>query len=71
MVTSIFTNLLLFQGGQLVQELLIKKYAANSSSHLITCNNYTIKMYFLTRDTSVATNHTKVVLFELSSSGIW
>lgn len=71
MVTSIFTNLLLFQGGQLVQEPLIKKYAANSSFHLITCNNYTIKVYFLTRDTSVATNRTKVVRFELSSSGIW
>ena len=71
MVTSIFTNLLLFQGGQLVQELLVKKYAANLSSHLITCNNYTIKVYFITRDISVATNRTKVVLFELSSSGIW
>ena len=58
-----------YQGWQVVQELFIKRDLANSSFHLITyC---TITVHFLSRYASVATNQTKVVLFELSLSGIW
>ena len=58
-----------YQGWQVVQEPFIKRDVANSSFHLITyC---TITVHFLSRYASVATNQTKVVLFELSLSGIW
>ena len=61
--------MLFYQGWQVVQEPFIKRDVANSSFHLITyC---TITVHFLSRYGSVATNQTKVVLFELSLSGIW
>ena len=41
-----------------------------SSFHLVTYNNCTLKVYILSRYTSVATKLTKVVLFEVGLSDI-
>ena len=73
MVTSSSTSffILFCQGGQVLQEPFIKGNVGNSSFHLVTHNNCTIKVYILSRYTSVATNSTKVVLFEVALSDIW
>ena len=47
------------------------KNVANSSFHLVTYNNCTLKVCILSRYTSVATNLTKVVLLEVALSSVW
>ena len=42
-----------------------------SSFHLGTYNNCTLKVYILSRHTSVATNLTKVVLFKKGLTDVW
>ena len=48
-----------------------KKNVANSSFHLVTYNDCTLKVCILSRYTSVATNLTKVVLLVVSLSSVW
>ena len=73
MVTSSSTNffVLCCQCGQVLQGSLIKGIVGNSSFDLRTHNNCTTKVYILPRYRSVATNFTKVVLFEVALSDIW
>ena len=52
---------------QVVQDGLLKN-VANSSFHLVTYNNWTIKVCILSRYISVVTNLTKVVLFAVGLS---
>ena len=54
---------------QVVQGALIKQNVAKSSFHLVTYNNGTMKVCFLFGYASIATNLTKVVLFEVGLSG--
>ena len=49
----------------------MKQDADNSSFDLVTYNNSIITVYFFPIYTSVATNLTMVVFFEVGLSGIW
>ena len=71
-MTSSSTNffVLISQCGQVLQGSLIKRIVGNSSFDLRTHNNCTTKVYILPRYRSVATNFTKVILFEVVLSDI-
>ena len=73
MVTSSSTNffVLLYQCGQVLQGSFIKGIVGNSIFDLRIHNNCTTKVYILPRYRCVATNFTKVVLFEVALSDIW
>ena len=64
--------ILLCHGAQVVQEPFIKQDVAKSSSiHLVMYDNWIKTVYFISWYTSVATNLTEIVLFELGLFGIW
>ena len=60
----------MWQGDQVVQAPFIKQKVADWSFYAGTYNNCKIKVYFLLRYTSVATNLNKVGLLEVGLSGI-
>ena len=64
--------MLLCQGAQVVQGPFIKQDVAKSSSvHLVTYDNWIKAVYFISWYTSVATNLTEIVLFEVGLFDIW
>ena len=73
MVKSSFTNFFILscQGGQVPQEPFIKGNVRNASFGLVSHNNCTGKVHILSTYTSVTTNFTKAVLFEVGLSDIW
>ena len=73
MVTSSCTNFLILfcQGSQVLQEPFIKANVIKSSFHLLTPDHWVKAVYILSRQKSVATNLTKVVLFEVCLFDIW
>ena len=72
MVKSSFTNFFILscQGGQVPQEPFIKGNVRNASFGLVLHNNCTRKIHILSTYTSVTTNFTKAVLFEVGLSDI-
>ena len=72
MVKSSFTNFFILscQGGQVPQEPFIKGNVRNASFGLVSHNNCTGKVHILSTYTSVTTNFTKAVLFEVGLSDI-
>ena len=73
MIRPSFTNFFIpsCQSGQILQEPFIKRNVGNSSFDLVSHNNCTGKVHILSTYTSVATNFTKAVLFEVDLSYIW